>query len=189
MFANFTVETNKDLTSKGSITNPAGKRCPSRLEPWVDFLEEQRVILGTLLSAFPARTEAFRSRHYLRTRGQVIAAKRVGDEYALGLVLQDLVAELVTSIVERFQEEDAVKAEFDIGAGIAFETRVNALICAYRRDDGDAAGRTMAYIIEHKAPHKLTLPHLRLGLRPMNIHEDVVNRPTIPPPRRGRSAL
>ena len=40
----------------------------------------------------------------------------------------------------------------------------------------------MAYIIEHKAPHKLTLPHLRLGLRPMNIYKDVVNRATRPVP-------
>lgn len=205
IFANFTVETNKDITSKGSITNPGGRRCPYRLEPWEDFLEEQRVILGTLFSTFPAQTQAFRSRHYLKTRGQVIAATRVGDEDALRLVLQDLVAEPVTSIVERFQDEDAVKAEFDIGAGIAFETRVNALagseqgaggrprtpdgtklrpdqICAYRRDDGHSTGRTMAYIIEHKAPHKLTLPHLRVGLRPMNIYEEVVNRPTIPVP-------
>ncbi|KAL2258771.1 hypothetical protein VTK26DRAFT_7794 [Humicola hyalothermophila] len=128
---------------------------------------------------------------------------RVGDEDALKLVLQDLVAEPVTSIIERFQDEDGVKAEFDIGAGIAFETRVSALgdatqgsaerprtpdgkrrrpdqICAYKRDDGDLTRRTMAYIIEHKAPHKLTLPHLRLGLRPMNIYEDVVNRATRP---------
>ncbi|KAH6632803.1 hypothetical protein F5144DRAFT_621488 [Chaetomium tenue] len=193
IFANFTVETNKDITSKGSITNPGGRRCP--------------IILGTLFSSFPAQTEAFRSLHYLKTRGQVIGRMRVGDEDALRLVLQDLVAEPVTSIVERFQDEDAVKAEFDIGAGITLKTRVNALagssqesaerprtpdgmklrpdqICAYRRDDGHSTGtgRTMAYIIEHKAPHKLTLPHLRLGLRPMNIYEEVVNRPTIPVP-------
>lgn len=170
----------------------------------MDFLEEQRIILGALLSAFPARTQAFRSRHYLRTRGTVIGAKRVGDEDALKLALQDLVAEPVSLIMERLQDEDSIRAEFDIGGGIAFETRLNALgdpaaqesaepprtpngktlrpdqICAYKRDQEDSTGWTVAYIIEHKAPHKLTLPHLRLGLRPMNIYEDVANRPTMP---------
>jgi len=205
VFTKFMVEPNKKITSKGPITSPAGRRCPSRLEPWVDFLEEQRVILGTLFSNFPAWAEAFRSRHYLRTRGKVIAATRVGDEDALKWVLQDLVAEQVKWIVERLQDEDDIKAEFDIGGGIAFETRMNALndtaqgsaeqprtpdgkklrpdqICAYRQDDGDSTGRTMAYVIEHKPPHKLTLPHLRLGIRPMNIYEDVVNRATRPVP-------
>jgi len=205
VFTKFMVEPNKKITSKGPITSPAGRRCPSRLEPWVDFLEEQRVILGTLFSKFPAWAEAFRSRHYLRTRGKVIAATRVGDEDALKWVLQDLVAEPVKLIVERLQDEDDIKAEFDIGEGIAFETRMNALndttqgsaersripdgkklrpdqIYAYRQDDGDSTGRTMAYVIEHKPPYKLTLPYLRLGLYPMNIYEDMVNRTTRPVP-------
>ncbi len=53
-------------------------------------------------------------------------------------------------------------------------------ICVYRFDDGDMRGRSMAYVIEYKAPHKLTPPHLRLGLRPMDIYEEVVNRATKP---------
>lgn len=38
----------------------------------------------------------------------------------------------------------------------------------------------MIYISEYKPPHKLTAPHLRLGLHSMNIYKDVVNRKTIP---------
>ncbi|KAL2130153.1 hypothetical protein VTI74DRAFT_6826 [Chaetomium olivicolor] len=204
VYTKFTVETNMKLTSKGSITSPVGRRCPHRLEPWADFLEEQRTILGTLLDTFPESIAAFRSRHYMSTRGEVVAATRVADEDALKLVLQDLVAEPVSLIVGRLQDEDTIKAKFDIWGGIAFQTRINALgdagqgveerprtpdgrtlrpdqICAYTQDNGDPTGLTMAYIIEHKAPHKLTLPHLRLGLRPMNLVEDVVNRPTVPP--------
>jgi hypothetical protein len=33
VFANFTVETNKKITSKGSITSLASRRCLPRLEP------------------------------------------------------------------------------------------------------------------------------------------------------------
>ncbi|KAI1858303.1 uncharacterized protein JN550_012834 [Neoarthrinium moseri] len=38
----------------------------------------------------------------------------------------------------------------------------------------------MLYVSEYEAPHKLTAPHLRGGLHPMNIFADVVNRKTIP---------
>ncbi|KAL5925353.1 hypothetical protein ACKVV7_003425 [Pyricularia oryzae] len=53
-------------------------------------------------------------------------------------------------------------------------------ICVYRSHDAGSERRTMIYISEYKPPHKLTAPHLRLGLRPMNIYTEVVNRKTIP---------
>ncbi|UNI16689.1 hypothetical protein JDV02_003103 [Purpureocillium takamizusanense] len=54
-------------------------------------------------------------------------------------------------------------------------------ICIYRSGNGSSADqRTMIFVSEYKAPHKLTAPHLRAGLRPMNIYKDVVNRKTIP---------
>ncbi|KAF3347224.1 hypothetical protein VdG2_04625 [Verticillium dahliae VDG2] len=53
-------------------------------------------------------------------------------------------------------------------------------ICVYRSNDGPLESRTMVFVSEYKPPHKLTTPHLRLGLRAMNIPNDVVNRKTIP---------
>ncbi|KAM5529414.1 hypothetical protein FOXYSP1_17258 [Fusarium oxysporum f. sp. phaseoli] len=53
-------------------------------------------------------------------------------------------------------------------------------ICVYRSDNTLSSRRTMVYVSEYKPPHKLTAPHLRLGLRAMDIHEEVVNRRTIP---------
>jgi predicted nucleic acid-binding Zn-ribbon protein len=41
-YAKLTVETNPNLTSKGSITNPRDKWCPNELAPWADFLDEQK---------------------------------------------------------------------------------------------------------------------------------------------------
>ena len=52
-------------------------------------------------------------------------------------------------------------------------------ICVYR-DSSVSARRTMVYVCEYKPPHKLTAPHLRVGLRAMNIYKDVVNRKLIP---------
>ncbi|KNB19929.1 hypothetical protein FOXG_17087 [Fusarium oxysporum f. sp. lycopersici 4287] len=53
-------------------------------------------------------------------------------------------------------------------------------ICVYRSDNTLSSRRTMVYVSEYKPPHKLTAPHLRLGLRAMDIHKEVVNRRTIP---------
>ncbi|KAI6318794.1 hypothetical protein MCOR30_008828, partial [Pyricularia oryzae] len=53
-------------------------------------------------------------------------------------------------------------------------------ICVYRSDNAGSKRRTMIYISEYKPPHNLTAPHLRLGLRPMNIYTEMVNRKTIP---------
>ncbi|KAK1654920.1 hypothetical protein BDP81DRAFT_416810, partial [Colletotrichum phormii] len=54
-------------------------------------------------------------------------------------------------------------------------------ICVYRSEnDDDSSSRSMLYVSEYKPQHKLTAPHLRLGLRPMNIYKEVVNRKTIP---------
>ncbi|KAK2469699.1 hypothetical protein H9L39_18514 [Fusarium oxysporum f. sp. albedinis] len=53
-------------------------------------------------------------------------------------------------------------------------------ICVYRSDNTLSSRRTMVYVSEYKPSHKLTAPHLRLGLRAMDIHKEVVNRRTIP---------
>ncbi|KAK8013602.1 hypothetical protein PG991_009195 [Apiospora marii] len=48
-------------------------------------------------------------------------------------------------------------------------------ICVYR-DSSVSAQRTMVYVCEYKPPHKLAAPHLRVGIRAMNIYKDAVNR-------------
>jgi hypothetical protein len=53
-------------------------------------------------------------------------------------------------------------------------------ICVYKYEDGGQTQRRMAFVVEYKAPHKLTLPHLRIGLREMDIYTEVVNRASKP---------
>jgi hypothetical protein len=52
-------------------------------------------------------------------------------------------------------------------------------ICVYMVDEQSSL-RNMAYVMEYKAPHKLTPVHMRAGLRSMDIHKQVVNRATVP---------
>ncbi|KAI1302514.1 hypothetical protein F5Y03DRAFT_407847 [Xylaria venustula] len=203
VFTKFAVETDKSLTSQGSTTNPRHKLCPTRLLPWPDFLEEQKTIFGTLYATFPTETEAFESKHFLHVLGKRLARKKVANEKALEYFQHNAVEEPVRSVFERLVMEGAVRNEFDIGNGIVFENHPNAIsdvaeevvdrratqlpprrlvnqICVYKYDNQGLTERSMAYIVEYKAPHKLTLPHLRLGLRPMDIHKEVVNRATKP---------
>ncbi|KAM6514479.1 hypothetical protein FSOLCH5_008719 [Fusarium solani] len=52
-------------------------------------------------------------------------------------------------------------------------------ICVYMVDEQSSL-RNMAYVMEYKAPHKLTPVHMRAGLHSMDMHKQVVNRATVP---------
>ncbi|KAI1392793.1 uncharacterized protein F4822DRAFT_426001 [Hypoxylon trugodes] len=209
VFTKFVVETNKSLTSKGSITNSQNKLCPTRLLPWPDFLEQQRTAHGKLIHVFPSQTNAFQSHAYLHGLGECISMKPIASEKDLERFLHDGVETPVRLIFDRLKTLQEVKNLFDIGDGIVFENHPNAIsdtneevcqrhttpppprdsassrlradqICVYKHNNTGSLERSIAYIVEYKAPHKLTLQHLRLGLRQMDIIDEVVNRPTIP---------
>lgn len=49
--------------------------------------------------------------------------------------------------------------------------------CVFRSIQGN---RSLLFVREYKAAHKLSIEYLRAGLRPINVREEVVQRPTIP---------
>ena len=65
VFSRFELETDKGLTSKGSITNPRKKLCPTSLEPLPDFLKQQRFTFGVLYDALLTRTRLFEPQNFL----------------------------------------------------------------------------------------------------------------------------
>ncbi|KAF9878762.1 hypothetical protein CkaCkLH20_03662 [Colletotrichum karsti] len=198
----------------GSITNPRHKWCPTNLKPWPDFLQQQRIVFGTLYDTFPSDRRCFESRSFLSGLGSRIARRKITDEKALEYFLHNSVEDPVRAIMDELKEVEEVKSAFDLGNGIVFENHPHAIsdaaeevvdrnvpstppstphtsnvdlkqlradqICVYRSETADSESRTMLYVSEYKPPHKLTAPHLRLGLRPMNIYKEVVNRKTIP---------
>ncbi|CAJ2500638.1 Uu.00g034910.m01.CDS01 [Anthostomella pinea] len=210
VFGHFTIETNTDRTSKGSITNPRNKLCPTNLRPWSDFLDHQRTTLGILYNTFLTNERRFESRSVLYGLGQRISNRRISNEKALEYFLHTSVEDPVRLVVDQLKAVEEVRRAFGIGDGIVFENHPNALsdiadevrqaattlpqtpdqgrgpsqirpgqICVHRSDERPQE-RTMPYVSEYKAPHKLTAPHLRVGLRPMDIYKEVVNRKTIP---------
>ncbi|EEU36831.1 uncharacterized protein NECHADRAFT_94028 [Fusarium vanettenii 77-13-4] len=218
VFTKFSVQTNKSLTSKGSITNPRNKFCPTRLEPWVDFLEEQRITFGavysTLTNANANDDRSFESQAFLRGLGARVSRRAISNEKDLEHFQHNSVEDPVRSIVQRLTEEAAFHDEFNVGDGIIFENHPSAIsdvaeevverqgppvtpprtpgpdgfdrgqlrpdqICVYTADEQSSL-RNMAYVMEYKAPHKLTPVHMRAGLHSMDIHKQVVNRATVP---------
>ena len=53
VFSRLVIQDNRALSSTGSITNPRDKWCPTTIQPWSEFLNDQSAIHGTLYSTFP----------------------------------------------------------------------------------------------------------------------------------------
>ncbi|KAM0670871.1 hypothetical protein ACQRIU_001266 [Beauveria bassiana] len=216
VFSRFVIETDPDLTSKGSITNPRDKWCPQSLRSWSDFLEIQRLVFGSIYDAFPTEERVFENRNFLAGLGSRVSQRPIQDEKTLEYFLHISVEDPVRVIIERLKMVQDARAAFALGDGVIFENHPHALsevaeevidsetpatasapprtpdyrrdlnklrpdqICVYRSDNTALSRRTMIYISEYKPPHKLTAPHLRVGLRDMDIYKEVVNRKTIP---------
>ena len=212
VFCQFRVERDRKLTSRGSITNPRNKLCPTSLEPWSSFLELQRSVFDTLYGCVPIDNRVFESRNFLVGLGGRMAQRSIADEKTLEYFMHNSVEDPVRVIVDQLRQIDEVRDAFDVGNGIVFENHPHAIgdiadevmsrdsastppqtpdhrrdlhrlrpdqICIYRSGTSPEQ-RAMIFVSEYKAPHKLTAPHLRAGLRPMNIYKEVVNRKTIP---------
>ncbi|PHH81579.1 hypothetical protein CDD83_3540 [Cordyceps sp. RAO-2017] len=197
----------------GGLTAPNDKWCPTLLKPWSDFIDRQRQVFGLLYDAFPAASthQVFQDRHALAGIGPYLHSHPIADEKGLETFMHITVENPVWTIVQHLTQLQAVSANhaFRLGAGIVFENHPHALglasdevaarrppstprrgqlrpdqICICREGDGASARRSILYIEEYKAPHKLTAQQLRaaLGIRtePLNIYRDVVNRATIP---------
>ncbi|KXJ85266.1 hypothetical protein Micbo1qcDRAFT_169548, partial [Microdochium bolleyi] len=178
---NVAVESDKSLTTKGSITNPQDKLVPRTLKPWTDFLEQQRSIHGRLYSVFPVDKQVFESIKFLEELGGRLARKKIANERDLEYVQHNIVETPVANIVESLRDHDATKQSFSLGLGLTFDNHPNVLsdgadepmqrravhdsnqlradqVCVYRHDDVGGTQRSLAFVVEYKPPHKLTLP-------------------------------
>ncbi|GAB0135899.1 hypothetical protein EsDP_00004221 [Epichloe bromicola] len=214
VFCQFRVERDQRLTSSSLITNPQNKLCPTSIEPWPSFLEQQRDVFDTLYECVPLDNRVFESQGFLAGLGRRVAQRSIADERTLEYFMHNSVEDPVGVIMDQLRQFSDVGDAFDVGTDIVFEKHPHAIsdvadevmsrgnasipsltpdhrrdlhqlrpdqICIYRSGNGSCPEqRVMIFVAEYKATHKLTAPHLRAGLRPMDIHKEVVNRKTIP---------
>ncbi|KAL6854712.1 hypothetical protein ACO1O0_005837 [Amphichorda felina] len=185
------------LTTRGPSTSPARKHCPSFLTSWDDFLSIQEDIIREINDILPRDARLFESSHSLSTIGNRIRSRRVIDEASLVFIQNNAIEDPVALILSKLKDFHPENRGRVIPGRVHFQTTASNLrdladtrdtvqrdarlrtdqVCVFR-NSGDQ--NDIAYIIEYKAPHKLHAEHFERGLRPMNIVNEVVNKPTIP---------
>ncbi|PLN79964.1 hypothetical protein BDW42DRAFT_171909 [Aspergillus taichungensis] len=185
-------------STTGKIPPPIGKYCPLRLEPWSDCHAQQREVYRTVCDYLqPAHRNAprlFPPLLQLQGLNERCAAAAISSERGLEYIERAAVEEHVSKLIEELCELPAARAEFGLGDGVRFDSHANSLdsseaneaeanqlssihhpepnqVCIHRID-GETS--TLLTSVEYKPPHKLSMEHLRIGLRPMDLWKDMV---------------
>lgn len=127
VFSKFVVERDRSLTSKGSITNPRNKLCPTSLRPWPNFIEQQRIASGVLYNTSSESTRLFESRNFLSGLGDRISRRPIANEKGLEYFLHNSVEDPVRSILHQLKDVEQVRNVYDMGGGIVFENHPSAI--------------------------------------------------------------
>ena len=145
--------------------------------------------------------------HFQELRDTMMGRK-IASEGDLRLYHSSAVENIVTNIIFVLASNPQHSQSLGLGQGVTFENHTNTLndlaegvqahlrsstslnqprrppnptyadqICIYKDDSGQME---LSFIIEYKAPHKLTKEILRVGLRAMDLPTEVIHRGTIP---------
>ncbi len=74
------IQTDKSLSTQGSITSPKNKPCPTLLKPWTDFPVLQQQLFERTYEYIPQNAELFSSTQYLNELGQNICHRLLASE-------------------------------------------------------------------------------------------------------------
>ncbi|KHO00585.1 Lipopolysaccharide kinase [Metarhizium album ARSEF 1941] len=193
---------NKSTT--GSIPIPKEKYCPTKLRLWKDSPARHREIYNSVRRYLqPANADAprlFPPKIVLEGFSAPTTGRPLSSEHDLGFYERFAVDQLVGGIISELCNIPAAKHEFGLGSGIQFHDHTNFLQdpefdeaaenqpSKIRRPKADAVcihafdNDTMVHLSsgEYKPPHKLPTSTIRLGLRPMQLWDDMVGSDTIP---------
>lgn len=177
LFAKLHVLRDKKLTTRGSITSPAGKSCPRFLKKWTEFpalhLETWESIYSTL-----DRDRKFSTLNYIEGASKFLRSTVVSEDDLKDFqhrAVEDFITEILTALGHNvdFHNQSHSLAE---GADDVQERRAKKpghlapvpepkkadQICVRRTDNDDP--NQLLIVVEYKAPHKLTQSILALGL-------------------------
>ena len=125
------IQTDKSLTTKGSITSPDRKLCPTYLKPWEDFPETQQQYFDRAYSFFSPTTKShpriFPPVLYLEELGRHVSSRKIGSEKDLESYERFTVENHVTDIVTELSKIPNARDSFGLSCGIVFENHSNTL--------------------------------------------------------------
>ena len=145
---------------------------------------------------------------HIEELGHATMNRKIASEQDLRLFHNIAVENFVARIVSVLVSDPQLSQHLSLGQGVTFENHTNTLsdlaedvqahrrsstpshqprhppnptyadqICIYKNEDDRME---LLFIIEYKAPHKLTKEILRVGLRTMDLPAEVIHRATIP---------
>ncbi|PYI30276.1 hypothetical protein BP00DRAFT_437024 [Aspergillus indologenus CBS 114.80] len=159
-----TIQIDRPLTTKGSITSPTGRICPTFLQPW-DFRSAQQPLFDEVYRYFhPVTDESFRvfpPLVVIQDRGQQACARPLASEADLVRHKEAEVENPVKEIIDLLARIPEAQERFSLGEGIM-------------------TGKDYFILLDIKAARKLSDTMLRSGLQPMNMLQEIVRSVTIP---------
>jgi phage-related minor tail protein len=97
------IQTDKSLSTQGSITSPKNKPCPTLLKPWTDFLVLQQQLFERIYEYIPRDAGLFSSTQYLTELGQDLCDRPLASEKDLEAYQRLAVERLTTHIISYLQ--------------------------------------------------------------------------------------
>ncbi|KAG6127490.1 hypothetical protein E4U12_005843 [Claviceps purpurea] len=176
-----------------------GKWQPRKVMEWTSFLTEQRLIFNHVCHVFPPAVRPFPRLITVKENGSKIAP--ITDEKSMAKFISHSVEEPVKNIMIELQSVDKlgkicrndVRVDFTNDAEHAkpFGTDTTSsqprepvhtrfCICHDPAVAMSMASSTMLYVWESKAPHDLTIQHLRSALRPTTTFGEVTEETKSP---------
>lgn len=121
------IQTDKSLSTQGSITSPKDKPCPTLLKPWTDFPSLQQQLFERICKHIPQNAELFGSTQYLTELGRDLCDRPLASEKDLEAYQRSAVERPATHIISQLGQITEARREFNLGGGIIFENHANTL--------------------------------------------------------------
>lgn len=170
---------------------PTEKVCPRRLEPWAECAAEQEQLYRRVC-AFFSRERVFDTLGDIQRWGEDVRSGegQIRDERALAYYQRAWVENQVGCIVKQLWESPLAREVFRLerdGISFAWDLGSAFILQSHKEDDDALEGGIDAFSVyrgegqerllltgEYKAPDRLTMEELRVGLRPGEFYEEVV---------------
>src|SRR5271156_631760 len=121
------VQTDKSLSTQGSITSPKNKPCPTLLKPWTAFPIRQQQLFERVREYIPHDAEHFSPIQYLTELGQDLCDRPLASEKDLEAYQRLAVERPTTNIISQLQGIKKARKALSLGDGIMFENHANTL--------------------------------------------------------------
>lgn len=187
------IQTEKNLSTQGSITAPKNKPCPTLLKPWNDFPAGQQQLFERVREYLSQDTERFSSVQHLTELGRALCDRPLASEKDLEAYQRFAVEHPTTNIITHLGTIEKAQKALSLGDGIIFENHANTLsdmneevqqslqnLQIATKPQGpsskakntdqicvykDTGGRrSVCMVVEYKPAHKLSVYNLRAGL-------------------------